>query len=281
MRAGLLVALLCFAGLVEAQELRLDDYLRQVRSRHPVARQAQLSVDAADAELRGARGAFEPSLSAAWDSKTFGGKSYYDELGVKLSVPTAYGVDLKFGYDRATGANLNPESALPKNGLWSAGVSIPIGQRMLTDERRTAVDLARAGRESADGERTALLNKLTLTAAKDWAAWYETERRAAIGREGVALAEFRLSAVRSRVRNGDAAGIDTVEALLEVERRSVTRLEADAAAYSARLAAGAHLWDDAGRPTDARRPRGRRSQSRTRRRSSDGSPSRTNRIPTW
>ncbi len=250
MSARVLVALLLTGRLLSAQEIRLDDYLRQVRARHPVARQAQLIVDVAEAEVRGAGGAFEPSLSASWDSKTFGGKSYYDELGVKLSVPTALGVDFKLGYDRAAGANLNPESALPKNGLWSAGVSIPIGQRMLTDERRTAVEVARAGRVNAEGERTASLNKLTLTAAKDWALWYETERRATLGREGVTLAEFRLGAVRSRVRNGDAAGIDTVEALLEVERRTVTRLEADAAAYSARLAAGLHLWDEAGRAAE-------------------------------
>ncbi len=242
----LLLAACVVAPSLGAQELGFADFYRQVRANHPVARQAQLTADAAAADVRGAFGAFEPVLSAAWDNKTFGGKRYYDELSWKLSLPTPTGVDLKLGYDRAAGSNVNPESIVPANGLWSFGVSIPIGQRTITDERRAALSVARAARDGADGERIGALNKLLLTAAKDWAAWYESDRRAAIAREGVTLAEFRLTAVRSRVRNGDASAIDTVEASLEVERRAVTRLESEAAAFTARLNATAYLWDDRG-----------------------------------
>jgi outer membrane protein TolC len=130
---------------------------------------------------------------------------------------------------------------------------------MITDERRNALSVARSLRDAAAGERTALLNKLLLTAAKDFAAWYEADRRTAIAREGVTLAEFRLGAVRARARNGDVAAIDTIEATLEVERRSVARLEAEAAAFAARLAASAHLWDANAQPVeiaDATHPAG-------------------------
>jgi len=203
-----------------------------------------LTAEIAAADLRGALGAFEPVLSVGWDNKTFGGKSYYDEYAFKLTVPTSVGMDVKLGFDRAGGSNLNPESAVPTNGLWSAGVSIPLGQRTLTDERRTALAQSRAARDGADGERAAALNKLLLSAAKDWAAWSEAERN------GVGLAEFRLSAVRTRVRNGDAAAIDTVEAGLEVDRRTVARLDAEAAAVSARLVVNSYLWSAAGTPQD-------------------------------
>jgi outer membrane protein TolC len=246
---GLLVAA-AIAPRLGAQDIGFAEYYRQVRTHHPVARQAQLAFDAAAADVRGAYGAFEPVLSAAWDAKTFGGKRYYDDYVYTLTLPTPLGVDMKFGYERSSGTNVNPESVTPSSGLLTAGLSIPLGQRMITDERRNALSVARALRDAAAGERTAALNKLLLTAAKDFAAWYEADRRAAIAREGVALAEFRLGAVRSRVRNGDVPAIDTIEATLEVERRSVTRLEAEAAAYAARLAASAHLWDANSQPVD-------------------------------
>jgi outer membrane protein TolC len=234
----------------ESPTLGFAEYYRAVRQFHPVTRQAQLGVDAASADVRGALGAFEPVLSASWDNKTFGGKRYWDEYAYKLIVPTPVGADIKLGYERAAGSNLNPEMVTPTGGLFSAGLSIPFGQRMLTDERRNALSLARAVRDLAEAERTAVLNKLLLTAAKDWASWFEAERRAQIATEGVALAEFRLGAVRNRVRNGDASAIDTVEAALEVERRTVSRLESDATAFTARLAAGAHLWNARGEPVE-------------------------------
>ncbi len=250
MLTALLVGIGVPWGTSSAQSLGFDAFYRQVRAQHPIARQAQLTAEIAAADLRGALGAFEPVLSVGWDNKTFGGKSYYDEYAFKLTVPTSVGMDVKLGFDRAGGSNLNPESTVPKNGLWSAGVSIPLGQRTLTDERRTALAQSRAARDGADGERAAALNKLLLSAAKDWAAWSEAERKAAIARDGVGLAEFRLSAVRTRVRNGDAAAIDTVEAGLEVDRRTVARLDAEAAAVSARLVVNSYLWSAAGTPQD-------------------------------
>ena len=245
-----LLAVAVVAPRLGAQDIDFAEYYRQVRLNHPVARQAQLGLDAAAADVRGAYGAFEPVFSAAWDSKTFGGKRYYDDYAYQLTLPTPLGVDVKLGYERSSGAFVNPESVTPSSGLLSAGLSIPLGQRMITDERRNALSVARAMRDAAVGERVATLNKLLLTAAKDYAAWYETDRRAAIAREGVALAEFRLGAVRNRVRNGDVPAIDTIEGQLEVERRSVTRLEAEAAAFAARLTASAHLWDANAQPVD-------------------------------
>jgi hypothetical protein len=69
-----------------------------------------------------------------------------------------------------------------------------------------------------------------------------------IAQEGEALAEFRLQAVRRRVANGESAPIDTIEALLELQRREVTRFEAEASFYLSSLDVTAYLWDDAGRP---------------------------------
>jgi outer membrane protein TolC len=213
-----------------------------------VARQAALLGEQARAEQQVARGAFDPVLSAAWDRKTFGSTEYYDYATAKLTVPTPLGADVVIGYERADGRYISPDRRTPGAGLVTAGLSLPVGQRLLTDERRTALAVARALRTAADADRDAVVNKLLVTAAKDYAGWYEAWRRAAVASDGLVLAEFRLDAVRRRVRAGESAAIDTIEAGLEVQRRAVLRAEMEQALFAARLAAEAHLWDARGAP---------------------------------
>jgi outer membrane protein TolC len=228
--------------------LPFGEFAAQVRAHHPVARQAALVSDQARAEQQVARGAFDPVLSAAWDRKTFGSTEYYDYATAKLTVPTPFGVDMVVGYERADGRYVSPDRRTPTSGLLSAGLSVPIGQRILTVERRTALAVARGLRGAADADRDAALNRLHVQATRDYAGWYEAWRRAAIAREGLSLAEFRLRAVRQRVRAGEAAAIDTIEAGLEVQRRLVQREEAAQSLFAARLAAEAHLWSASGEP---------------------------------
>ncbi|MGZ8491714.1 MAG: TolC family protein [Gemmatirosa sp.] len=226
----------------------LDAFARRVAAHHPVVRQARLGVDHAREEQRVARGAFDPTVSAAWDRKTFGTVAYYDYATAALTVPTPVGVDVKLGYERTAGRYAGPDRRTPAGGLFTLGVALPLGQRMLTDERRTALVVARALRDGAEADRDAVVNRTLLQASRDYARWYEAERRVAISREGVALADFRLGAVRRRVAAGEAAALDTTEALLEAHRREVQLVEAAQAAYSARLTVEAHLWDARGLP---------------------------------
>lgn len=235
-------------GAQGASELTLEDFLARVRATHPQVRQAALARQVADAELLAARGAFDPSLSATWDTKRFKGIGYYDELDARLTIPTPWGVDFKAGWERAAGQIINPERATPSNGLLSAGISIPIGTRIITDERRTALRQAELAQGAADADLDATIARVLLSAARAWGAWAESERRASIAAGGVALATFRLEALRRRVIEGDAAPIDSIEALAEVERRELLRLDAVAAVQSARLTVEGWLWLPDGSP---------------------------------
>lgn len=233
-----------------ARAYAFEEFARQVRAHHPVARQAGLSADQAREEVRVARGAFDPTVSASWDQKTFGGTEYYDYMTAALKIPTPLGADIKVGYERSDGRYISADRRTPARGLLTAGLSIPLGQRLLTDERRNALAVARALRDVADADRAAAVNKLLLGAAKDYGRWYEASRRLVVAREGAALAEFRLRAVRARVLNGDAAAIDTVEALVELQRREVQAAEAEQLAFATTLAVTAYLWDARGAPAD-------------------------------
>ena len=219
-----------------------------ILANHPVATQARLVADQARSDLRTAWGAFDPTVTASWDQKKFGGTSYYNYFDAELKIPLPIGADVTVAFDRTMGRYFNPDRRTPSNGTIEAGISIPLGQRILPDERRNALQQARAARDAGEADRTAIVNKLLFSAAKDYGAWYESWRRRVIAQEGEALAEFRLQAVRRRVANGESAPIDTIEALLELQRREVTRFEAEASFYLASLDVTAYIWDDAGRP---------------------------------
>lgn len=217
-----------------------------ILANHPVAQQARLVAEQARAELRQAWGAFDPKVSLAWDQKRFGGTEYYNYFDADLKIPLPIGADVTLSYDRTLGRYINPDRRTVGDGTLSAGISIPLGQRIITDERRTALAQARAARDASDAERSALINKLLYSAAKDYGAWYEAWRRRTIAEEGDALAEFRLRAVRQRVAAGETAPIDTIEALLEWQRRQVTRYESEAQLYVATLNVTAYLWNARG-----------------------------------
>lgn len=219
-----------------------------VLANHPVAQQARLIAEQARAELRQAWGAFDPKLQLAWDQKRFGGTSYFQYFDADLKIPLPIGADVTIAYDRTMGRYINPDRRTSGDGTFSAGISIPLGQRIVTDERRTALRQAQAARDAGTAERTALVNKLLFSAAKDYGSWYEASRRRAIAEEGEALADFRLRAVRQRVANGESAPIDTIEGLMELQRRQVTRYEAEALYYVATLNVTAYLWSARGDP---------------------------------
>ncbi len=229
-------------------EITLDAFVARAAAHHPSVRQAAAARDQVRAEALAARGGFDPYLSAIWDTKRFKGIGYYDELDARLVVPTPWGVDFKLGWERAAGQIINPERATPGEGLLSFGVMLPLGPRLLTDERRTARDQAEIARDAADAERDAAVARVLQAAARDWGQWAESERRARIATEGVELARFRLSALRRRVETGDAASIDSVEANAELTARELLRLDAVAAARIARAVAEAWWWKPDGSP---------------------------------
>ena len=111
----------------------LDEYLQWVVGYHPVARQADILRDQAEAGLRIARGAFDPKWYADWQQKSFDGKNYYNlgESGIKL--PTRIGWEIKGAYQIASGDFINPENNLPANGQAILGLRIPLLQGLFTD----------------------------------------------------------------------------------------------------------------------------------------------------
>ena len=225
-----------------AEVLTLLEFHRLILQHHPVASQAALLTEQARQELRMARGAFDPEVSSKLYRKEYNGKEYYNLWSNTLRIPTWFGPAFVAGYEQTEGQYLNPEERTPDRGLSYAGISVPLGQGLLIDERRAIIRQASLMQGIAEAERVKLINKLLLQATKDYWDWLLYFREMQLYQEALELADFRLKGVRIRVQEGDLAAIDTVEALVAVQDRLVMLQQAQLAYNNSRLMVATHLW---------------------------------------
>ena len=234
-----------------ARVFSLQNLADLVLANHPIVQQAALLSAEARSQVLQARGGFDPRLSADFRRKQFGGTEYYNNWSNELKIPLwLAGIDLKASYDRYVGPYADPESRTPLAGLAGVGLTVPLGQGLLLDARRSTLRQARVLVDAAEADRAKQVNEVWLQATKDYWAWYYMFRQAALLREGVALADRRYRATARRVRLGDQAAIDSVEAQLTVQDRQVQAEQLRAELQNARLVLSNHLWTPDGRPAE-------------------------------
>lgn len=232
------------------------DFYQVVSQHHPIVRQAALLSSEAQQEVLQARGAFDPKLFSAYDRKEFGKNLYYDKWQSGVVVPILPGgIDVKMTYDRNRGQYVNPEERVPSSGLVTLGVRVPVGRGLLIDARRNALRQARLAVDLAGADQLKLINKTLYEAAKTYWEWYLAHQQYQLLREGFQVADTRFGAVRARALLGDAAAIDTTEALITVQDRLVQVRQAEVDLQNARLRLTAFLWNseetgDTPRPVD-------------------------------
>ncbi len=243
--------------------LGINDLYKQILANHPVARQAYLLSEEARQQLRHARGMFDPKLASSFDRKEFKDAEYYQMWDSQLKVPVWLGgIDLIGGFEQNRGVYLDPEHDTDSgNGLAYGGLSIPIGQGLVIDQRRAVLRQAQIFEEIAEAERVKLLNKLLLQVAKDYWQWYFFHNQYELLEEGYELAEFRFRAVKIQVEQGDLAPIDSTEAKITMQQRMIDLQMAEIQLQNARIMLSNHLWNSEDEPLElpegiipARRP---------------------------
>lgn len=257
-RSGMLLATLLVVSLIKPALLMADttgvfameDFYVQILKYHPVARQANLLSERAKQELRVARGLLDPSINSKYYKKELGGTNYYTLWDNSLRVPVWYGTDIKAGFERNSGVNVNGESLTPEEGLTYVGISVPLGQGLLIDERRSTIRQAQLLGNLAEAERLSMINKLLLQAGKDYIDWMFAYNRWQMLSQGYELALFRFDAVKERVIQGDLSGIDSVEAKIEMQNRRVMMRQAEVEYRNAALIVSNHLWTENNTPVE-------------------------------
>ena len=143
--------------------LGFNDFLYLVAQNHPVARQAELLSEQAREEIRIARSAFEPVFESMYYRKSFKGNNYFTIWENNLRIPLWYGVDILAGYENNGGPNIDPEDLTTQEGLTSVGLSIPLGQGLIIDERRATLRRARLLDDISEAEQVKVINKPRMT----------------------------------------------------------------------------------------------------------------------
>jgi outer membrane protein TolC len=263
---SILVLLLVFVSLCTHAQKRFDSlfvlsdtiaafslentYAAMLKN-HPIIKQANLLTEMARQDVRFARGAFDPKLETKLNMKEFDYKTYYNKWAASFTVPTWFPVDPKIGIERNVGSFLDSESALPdadNNRQLFAGLSLPVGRGLFTDERRTAIQLSKLFVNMAEAEQVKLINKILLEAAKNYWQWYYSFYNYRLLSRNADIAVEIYRRVNLNAKFGEASAMDTVQAKIILQQRRVERQEAYLEFLNSGISISNYLWDDEGNP---------------------------------
>ena len=211
---------------------------------HPLIQKANNLALAGSAELLKAQGGFDPTVSMNVNQKTVKGKDYYFTSNTTLKVPLWFGTNLKAGYEDNRGVYVGDDVKTPSSGLWYAGVEIPLLQGLLYNERQFQLQQAQNLQQMSVAERQLAVNDLLLDAFSSYWTWTEAYKKLMIAKEGFVLAEARYKAAKEQVAVGENPPIDTVEALILLENRTVENKTAQTQFQNATLLLQTFLWGE-------------------------------------
>ncbi|PIB37181.1 hypothetical protein BFP72_18095 [Reichenbachiella sp. 5M10] len=224
--------------------LTLDEFYLLVQNHHPMAKQANLMTQKGALTVSQARGAFDPKLMSDFDKKTFDGKNYYDTWDTYVKIPTLLNVDFKVGYERNSGINLNPENSVPTDGLYYAGISVPVGQGLIYNQSNIQLKKSKFEQESIQNQARKVLNNLYLDANYAYWWWYENYQKREAVNANLQLIQVRFEGIRQGVYNGDKAAIDSTEMLIQVQQWHNNLNEAELNLQNSLLLLQNFVWSD-------------------------------------
>lgn len=246
-KGGLIICLisipvLLFAMIGNAQNIVTSQTVMEwVRTNHPIAKQAKLVTERADAELVATRGAFDPTFNWDLSSKTFVGKNYYQYSNPELQVATASPFTIKTGVENNRGLYNNPETSFGKTSY--LGVELPLANGLLIDKRRAALQQAKLMQSQSRQERNAILNDLLLDAYAAYWRWAGAWEINQLLNQFVINATNRLHLVSINWKNGDRSVMDTVEAFAQLQQIRLLQTEASMKVTNAAIELSNYLWE--------------------------------------
>lgn len=222
--------------------LRFDEYLGYVKKFHPIVKQAELVIDESQANLMKSRGAFDPKLEVDYNRKKFKNTEYFDQLNGMFKIPTWFGVELKATFEENTGEFLNPEAFVPEDGLYSAGLMVPLGQGFLINNRMASLKQAKLFREQAKADRDIYVNNILFEAALVYFDWLRAYNELKLFEDFLVNAELRYRGISRGVDLGENAQIDATEARIALNSRKLSLEQSKIKLINAALQLSNFLW---------------------------------------
>jgi len=224
------------------QELTYNEYLGYVKKYHPMVKSANLEVNSAQANLMMARGGFDPKIEVDFDKKQFKDSQYYSLLNSSFKIPTWYGIEVKAGFDNSEGVYLNPQNSLPNQGLTSLGITVPLGQGLLINQRMADLRKAKIQIQLSQAERKLQAIEVLYNASVAYFNWKRNYSEVQLYNEYLKNAEIRFNGVSSLIKNGDKPAIDSVEAGIIVRNRKLSLEDSQLKLAKSKLELSNFLW---------------------------------------
>jgi outer membrane protein TolC len=230
------------------KSLSAQQVMEIVKQFHPVAKQADIFIEKAKADVTIAKGMFDPTLKNESAQKTFDGTDYYLYNRPEISIPTWFGVEVSTGLEKLSGSRTSPEETLGETSYF--GISIPFAKNLLMDKRRAALQSAKIYRTASEAEKRNILNSLLLDAMKSYWTWTQQYQTYKILRDAVAVNEKRVQLVKIAFQLGDRPAIDTTEALTQLQNYQLLQSQGWLDFQNAGLDLSVYLWTAGTQPYD-------------------------------
>ncbi len=222
-----------------------EDFIEIVKKHHPIAYQADLQTEKAEAIVQRSKGNFDPKLYGKANQKYFDGKNYYSHLNSGLIIPTWFGLTVQGGYENNSGERLNPELLTPANvGLWHAGITANLGKGLIIDQRRAELQQAQIYQNATLIEQRLMMNQLVYDASMAYADWFKAYHTVKIYEGAVANSIIRLDGIRSSYLMGDLPAYDTLKALILLQDRQLKLEQSYLQLTNKKLQLEVFLWEE-------------------------------------
>jgi len=238
----LFCALPVFSQELKPEVLTFTEFLGYVKKYHPAVKQADLLLSKAETALMMARGGFDPKLEVDFSNKQFKGTEYYSLFNSSFKVPTWYGIEVKAGFDSNDGNYLNPQNRTPDNGLTALGITVPLAQGLLINQRMADIRIAKIQLQLSKSERQLQAVNILYDASTAYINWKKTYDEARLYQEYLTFAEKRAEGITKLIKAGDKAAVDSIEARIVIKNRQLNLTEAQLKLAKAKLELSNYLW---------------------------------------
>lgn len=225
-------------------EFSYNEFLGYVKKYHPLVKNADLEITRAQANLMMARGGFDPKIEVDFDKKQFKDKEYYSILNSSFKIPTWYGIEVKAGFDNNEGIYLNPQNTVPNQGLTSFGISVPLGQGLLINQRMADVRKAKMQVQLSQAERKLEAIAVLYDASIAYFNWKRNYDEVQLYKVYQKNAQIRFKGIESLIQQGDKPAIDSVEVGIIVKNRTLSLEDSELKLAKAKLELSNYLWLD-------------------------------------
>ena len=247
-------------GQGSSEPLSLETVLKAIEANAPKLRGAELARQIAGAKTLEKQGAFDPELGIAntyqrYNSSSTPGKPYdYVSNGIVLAKTDPSGIKWEGGWLNTQGLPKSPASSTGDVGEFFVGAKIPLLRGAGINDKVVALRQAEIFERQVEQDYRVLRLLTLLEGGASYLQWNVAVMQWRILQENEQLAVERAGQVASRVRAGDLAAIDQVEADGEVLKRRDLLLKAGREVQKAGLKLALYLWGSQGQPDSVPQP---------------------------